>query len=138
MSLPDGFVQPGGVLALDVHGVVLNNPLPRFVAEIGARTGAGVEPTLTTWRRELRIPFWTGTIDDDEMWAQLAPGLDPFALRNELEDRYEPGPLFDVVQERRAMREPCTMRRGSCRTIVTTGWSNASAGSGSSPVSTRS
>jgi FMN phosphatase YigB (HAD superfamily) len=98
-SLPEGFVQPDGVLALDVHGVVLNNPLPRFIAELGTRTGVGAEQTLTTWRRELRVPFWTGTIGDDEMWARLAPGLDPVALRNDLEDRYEPGPLFGVVQD---------------------------------------
>jgi FMN phosphatase YigB (HAD superfamily) len=93
-------VVEADVLAVDIHGVVLNSPLLRFVGDIGRRTGEGPDDIRRRWRDDLRRPFWVGDLDEATMWHRLAPGLDPHELRTDLERRYGPGPLFDVVNER--------------------------------------
>ena len=85
------------MLALDAHGVVFNNPLPYFLAELGARSELGVNRFKRRWRSTWRIPFWEGRITEDEMWAAIAPGVEPTCLRADLERRYRPGPWFDFV-----------------------------------------
>jgi len=91
-ALPDG-----GVVVLDVHGVVINNPLPGFLREIGERVGIGGDELIRRWRARWRLPFWEGAITDAEMWEAIAPGLDAVELRDDLEARYRPGPWFDFV-----------------------------------------
>lgn len=91
-ALPDG-----GVVVLDVHGVVINNPLPGFLREIGERVGIGGDELIRRWRLRWRLPFWEGAITDAEMWEAIAPGLDAVELRDDLEARYRPGPWFDFV-----------------------------------------
>ena len=92
MNLPDA-----DIIVLDAHGVVFNNPLPTFLNRVGERTGESGPDLLIRWRTSIRVPFWCGDIDDAEMWAVLAPELDPSDLRAELEKEYEPGPLFSAV-----------------------------------------
>lgn len=87
------------LIALDVHGVVFNNPLPYFLGEIGRRTGVGANRLKRHWRTTWRVPFWEGRISEAEMWAGIAPGLDPTELRADLESRYRPGPWFDIVTD---------------------------------------
>lgn len=85
------------VVVLDVHGVVLNKPLGDFIVDVGERSGEGGVELLARWRRELRVPFWEGRLDEAELWAALAPGRDPAELRDELESRYARGPLYRTV-----------------------------------------
>lgn len=97
-SGPDLTTLPeGGVVALDVHGVVFNNPLPGFLREVGERLGVGADEFTRRWRTRWRRPFWEGTITEAEMWEAVAPELDATALRDELEWRYRRGPWFDFV-----------------------------------------
>lgn len=94
---PADLVATHDVVALDVHGVVFNNPLPWFLAELGARSELGTNRFKRVWRSTWRVPFWEGRISESEMWAGIAPGLDPACLRADLERRYRPGPWFDFV-----------------------------------------
>ena len=96
---PTNLVEAHEVIALDVHGVVFNNPLPYFLAELGARSELGANRFKRRWRSTWRIPFWEGCISEDEMWAGIAPGVDPTCLRADLERRYRPGPWFDFVMD---------------------------------------
>ncbi len=91
-TLPDG-----GVVVLDVHGVVINNPLPGFLRDVGDRTLVGGDELLRRWRARWRRPFWEGSITEQEMWEAIAPGLDAVELRADLEARYRPGPWFHFV-----------------------------------------
>lgn len=85
-------------IALDVHGVVLNNPLPGFIDDVGEATGVGIPAIRHRWRRELRVKFWEGRLSDDEMWERLAPGCDATRLRSDLESRYTLGPYGSFVE----------------------------------------
>ena len=87
------------VVVLDVHGVLLNRPLHDFLVELGERSCEGGDALLARWRRELRRPFWEGSIDEPTMWNALAPESDPTDLRRELESRFAPGPLLPAVLE---------------------------------------
>lgn len=86
------------LLVLDGQGVVFNNPFPTFLSDLGVRTGLGEREVTSRWSDELRLPFWTGQLGEAEMWARLAPGLSTSDLREDLERRYAPGPLFDLVR----------------------------------------
>ncbi len=89
----------GGLVVLDVHGVVLSNPFPGFLREIGERVGIGGDEMFRRWRARWRRPFWEGSITEAEMWEAIAPGLDTVELRADLETRYRRGPWFDVVDD---------------------------------------
>lgn len=85
------------LLVLDGQGVVFNNPFPTFLFDLGVRTGLG-DCITSRWSDELRAPFWTGQLGESEMWARLVPGLSASDLRKDLEQRYAPGPLFELVR----------------------------------------
>lgn len=85
------------LLVLDVHGVVLNNPLPDFVAQLPAPRGA-LEPARARWARARRA-FWEGRLSEERLWAELAPGADPAELRRALEARYAPGPYHPYLMD---------------------------------------
>jgi HAD superfamily hydrolase (TIGR01509 family) len=95
---PAELIASGEVVVLDVHGVVFNNPLPAFLAELGARSDLGVNRFKRRWRSTWRVPFWEGRLSEEEMWALVAPGLDPEGVRADLERRYRPGPWFEFVR----------------------------------------
>jgi len=86
------------LLVLDGQGVVFNNPFPAFLADLGVRTGVGELEISSRWSDELRLPFWTGQLGEAAMWARLAPGLSTTDLRQNLERRYAPGPMYDLVR----------------------------------------
>jgi FMN phosphatase YigB (HAD superfamily) len=97
-SGPDLHELPaGGIVVLDVHGVVINNPFPGFLRDVGDRTRIGGDELLRRWRARWRRPFWEGSISEDEMWEAIAPGIDAVELRADLEARYRPGPWFQFV-----------------------------------------
>ena len=81
------------LFVLDAHGVVLSNPLPRFLDRVAERTGQDPGALRARWSRELRTPAWTGEIGDDELWERLT-GERPASRewRALLERSYEPGP----------------------------------------------
>jgi putative hydrolase of the HAD superfamily len=87
----------GRLLVLDVHGVVINNPLIGFLHDIGNQVGVGGDEMARRWRTRWRLPFWEGVIGEAELWSALAPRLDPVELRADLESRYRPGPWFQFV-----------------------------------------
>ena len=59
------------LLVLDAHGVVLNNPLRAFLRRLAEDTGQSPSVVLERWDRELRLPAWTGALDEDELWSLL-------------------------------------------------------------------
>lgn len=87
------------LLVLDVHGVVFTNPLIPYLAETAERLGRDSSDVLHLWTSALRRPFWLGQLEERALWETLFPGADADALSAELERRYEPGPLFEVVGE---------------------------------------
>jgi len=96
---PDlGGLPEHGVVVVDAHGVVFNNPFPGFLRSIGERGGIGGDEMLRRWRARWRRPFWEGAISEAQMWEAIAPEFDPGELRNELEARYDRGPWFEFVQ----------------------------------------
>jgi putative hydrolase of the HAD superfamily len=92
-------VSDGSLIVLDVHGVVITNPFPGFLREIGERIGLGGDEMLRQWRAYWRRPFWEGSITEAEMWEAVAPGLDAAQLRSDLERRYQRGPWFEFVMQ---------------------------------------
>ena len=68
-------------LVLDIHGVVFNAPLQRFLFDIGERTREGGSALRFRWKHELRLPFWEGRIDEAVLWRSIAPGMDAAELR---------------------------------------------------------
>lgn len=84
-------------LVLDVHGVVFNDPLQRFLFDVGERTREGGSALRYRWTHELRLSFWEGRIGDRELWRRLAPLMDADELRTDLESRYTVGPLFGLA-----------------------------------------
>ena len=85
------------VLVLDVHGVLFDKPLAGFLHDVGERTGEGGQQILQRWHRDLRTPFWTGHLDEESMWNQLAPSESPSTLLSDLEARYDRGPLWTLA-----------------------------------------
>jgi len=81
----------GHLLVLDVHGVVLNNPLPVFMQDLALRLKT--EAVHARWR-SMRRDFWEGRLDETAFWSRLAPTADAVALRSDLESRYAPGPYY--------------------------------------------
>ena len=80
-------------LVLDVHGVVLNNPLPTFLREVAVRTGQSPTNLPLRWHDELRRDAWLGRISDRELWSRVTRGHgDPREWGERLESRYAPGP----------------------------------------------
>lgn len=92
-------VSDGSLIVLDVHGVVISNPFPGFLREVGERVGLGGDEMLRRWRAYWRLPFWEGSITEAEMWEAVAPGLDAARLRSDLERRYQRGPWFEFVMQ---------------------------------------
>ena len=87
MSAPD-------LLVLDVHGVVLSNPLPAFLDRVADLTGRDRGETRARWKREVRLPAWTGAIEDAELWRRLTGEVRPSRdWRALLEESYELGPV---------------------------------------------
>ena len=86
---------PIELLVLDAHGVVLNNPLAAFLDVVESRTGQAAGSLRSRWQRELRLPAWTGGIDDEDLWAQLTRGEgEASEWRLHLEAHYAVGPVF--------------------------------------------
>lgn len=80
------------LLVLDVHGVVLSDYLPSFLAELAARTGQCAHRVQLRWRRELRRAAWTGEIEDAELWQRLTDDAGGGHWRDLLEAGYRLGP----------------------------------------------
>lgn len=87
-----------GPLVLDGQGVVFNRPLRAFLADVARHDGRSPDDVWELWRRELRAPFWEGSLSRAAMWGRLAPGRDIGELEAELESRYGPGPLDALVR----------------------------------------
>jgi putative hydrolase of the HAD superfamily len=80
------------LLVLDVHGVVLTNPLMAFLGQLAEATGQSPAEVKTRWRDELRARTWTGQIREDELWRCLAGDFGGQPWRDLLEAQYELGP----------------------------------------------
>lgn len=76
---------------LDGQGVVFNNPLLGFLADLADATGQRREAVARRWRDELRDRAWRGGIPEDELWRELACGA-AGAWGERLESAYGPGP----------------------------------------------
>jgi len=101
MTSPDGppleLLPPDVVIVLDVHGVVINNPLAGFFHDLAERIGIAPTEFIHQWRSTWRLPFWEGRLTETQLWNALAPDIDHQELRNDLERRYAPGPWFDFA-----------------------------------------
>lgn len=85
------------LLVLDVHGVVLTNPLMAFLDQLADATGQSPAEVKTRWRREVRERNWTGQIREDELWQRLAGDLGERPWRCLLESQYQLGPAAPHV-----------------------------------------
>lgn len=88
-------VSPIELLVLDAQGVTFNAPLGDFLDDLALRTGRSAHAMRQLWQREWRIPAWTGTISDQELWQGLLDGktvCDPLAL---FESRFRAGPVVE-------------------------------------------
>ncbi len=79
------------LLVLDGQGVVFNDPLATFLAQLAEATGQDRGAVLARWRDDVREHAWRGAIDDAAMWSALA-GNDPQDWGARLEAAYVPGP----------------------------------------------
>lgn len=94
------------LLVLDAHGVVFNNPFRPFLRELAERTGQTPRALLDRWDRELRLPAWTGELDEDRLWRRLLGSSRGSFSGDEwralLEARYELGPAASRLESWRA------------------------------------
>ena len=87
----------GRLVVLDVHGVVFNNPLVPYLLELARRQDRDEAQVLRLWSGQLRRSFWLGRLSVSQLWGSLLPGGDPTALSAELEELYQAGPLFKLL-----------------------------------------
>ena len=88
------------ILILDAHGVVFNNPFASFLHRLATMTNQRGDDVLRRWREELRLPAWTGSISDDEIWHRLSGGQgDADCWQAILESCYSLGPLGDRLDD---------------------------------------
>lgn len=87
------------LLVLDVHGVILTNPLLPFLADTARAVGRDPDVVRGEWDAYWRRPFWLGEVEPEALWAALFPGSDPNELTRSFEARHEPGPLFDTLPD---------------------------------------
>ncbi len=85
------------LLVLDADGVVFSAEIDRFVRDRAEQRGRGTDDTAQRWHEQVRARFWAGQLTPAEMWDELFPGENPAQLTADLERRYRPGPLFDIV-----------------------------------------
>lgn len=79
------------LLVLDGQGVVFNDPLAAFLAQLADATGQDRGAVLARWRDDVREHAWRGAINDAAMWSALV-GSDPRDWGARLEAAYAPGP----------------------------------------------
>jgi HAD superfamily hydrolase (TIGR01549 family) len=79
------------LLLLDVHGVVLTNPLREFLDYLATATGQLPARVRHRWRDCLRTPAWSGQLSDEQLWEQLTGGDTTRDWRGILEAMYERG-----------------------------------------------
>lgn len=87
------------LLVLDVHGVVLSNPLMRFLGQLAEATGQLPTDVINRWQDQLRMQTWTGRITDDELWRCLAGEAQERDWRKLLEEQYELGPAANHLHD---------------------------------------
>ncbi len=82
------------LLVLDAHGVVLNNPFRAFLGDLARLTDQDPESVWARWERELRGPSWSGALDDQRLWRELAGDrFRAYDWQVLLESRYRTGPV---------------------------------------------
>lgn len=87
------------LIVLDAHGVVFTREFPDFVRGRAIERGDDPDDVWARWHGDLRIELWEGRITPNRMWPALFPGDSATRLTADLESRYGPGPLFDLVAE---------------------------------------
>lgn len=90
-------VDSADLVVLDADGVVFSPELDGFLRTRATVLGLDPDGVLERWRNEVSVPFFAGALTPSEMWAAVFPGENPALLTAELERRYRPGPMFDVV-----------------------------------------
>ncbi len=85
------------LLVLDADGVVFSAEIDRFVRDRAEDRGGTPDRTLQRWHDDVSARFWFGGLTPSQMWEELFPGENPAQLTADLERRYRPGPLFDLV-----------------------------------------
>lgn len=90
------------LVVLDADGVVFSPELDGFLRSRAITFELDPDVVLRRWHDEVSQPFFAGRLTPSEMWAAMFPGENPGLLTAELERRYRPGPLFDLVASGRS------------------------------------
>jgi len=100
---------PVGLVILDCHGLVLNDPWPQFIRDCARRTGADADTWWRRWRSEWRQQAWLGQLNDHQLWEVLfrEPG-ERATWGESLESRYALGPAAPHLDRWRS-RTPLTL-----------------------------
>lgn len=86
-------LQKPKLLVLDGQGVVFDAPIKRFLSAFARRNDLDYSALLGRWQDRLRQLAWSGEIDDETLWTELAgKDVDVHETMLELGESYRPGP----------------------------------------------
>ena len=91
-------VKKPKLLVLDGQGVVFDAPIKRFLLSFSQHNELDYEIVEQRWENRLRMLAWTGAIDDDALWNELAnKTVDLQQTIESLKASYQPGPVADYL-----------------------------------------
>jgi len=86
------------LLVLDGQGVVFDAPIKRFLGAFAHDNRLDYGAVMRRWEDGLRHLAWTGAIDDDDLWHELAgKPIDVRQTMLALSTSYQPGPVASYL-----------------------------------------
>jgi len=87
------------LLVLDGQGVVFDAPIRKILMAFTRNNDLDFEYVFGRWEERLRKLAWTGAIDDESLWNELAGRqVDLQRTMHELSASYRPGPVAAHLQ----------------------------------------
>ena len=84
------------LLVLDGQGVVFDAPIKRFLRLFARNNGVDYSKVAGRWENRLRHLAWTGAIDDEDLWTELAgKKVSIEETMRSLGASYRPGPVAE-------------------------------------------
>ena len=87
-------VKKPELLVLDGQGVVFDAPIKSFLLFFTHQNNLDYDSVISSWQNRLRHLAWTGAIEDEALWNELAgKKVDVKQTMRSLSASYRPGPV---------------------------------------------
>ncbi len=86
------------LLVLDGQGVVFDAPIKKFLLMFARSNGLDYASVVSRWQNRLRHLAWTGAINDEALWNELADKkINVQQTMHSLNTSYRPGPAANYL-----------------------------------------